>query len=698
MKTDYSCDAVPSKKTVHELRKTAEGQNELRSRGKPPQGHMLRNWAQDRPFIAWDGEGETWCDNSHHYILFGSSTGASVQGQSVTTRECLDLLLEVEKLNPHAIHVGFAIGYDTDMILADVPDNVMDRLIREHTARWGPYRLEQYRGKYFQVSRTIDGQKIVTRVWDIFSFFRTSFVNVIDQYLSLEQEIISFIRQRKKERKQFTYAEIETEIKPYWELELKFTIELMDRFRQLMIIAGFNMSQWGGPGYLASYVFKKHRIIEHIERELPKEVLTASQYACQAGRFQLWKTGRIGHKIYKVDINSAHPSGIRKLPSLKGREWYHVTNPRELLQLLARNNYGLYKIVYGSRLLKGSNVDINKVLSAPHPFFTRDNHGCIRYPPLVSGWRWTPEIVEAIPSFVGLDANFEIEEAWILDDSGKRPFEFIQEYYDQRLIWKREKNAAEYPLKLVINSIFGKTAQRVGWNKETNEPPRYHQLEWAGYITSHTRSILWPAIWQAYEKGGLIGAETDSVMSTQPLNLDYGTGLGQWDLEVWDDLIYLQNGVYFYKKNGEWKSKIRGLDPESLTLDNALEQLSRIDMRQPFSKKNDTNHSPIVGETTRFITTKMALHRGSKRNVWETSPRQLRLDFGTKAIHNPELCGNCQDYRPPSEAPHDLVIEYKPQNWVDHPHPLPWRPLTSEAEEYLEEFQSGEEYIDQTMV
>lgn len=690
MKTDYTFHTAPIRKTVHQLRKTAEGQNELRKCGRNPHGHLSRQWAQQRIFISWDGEGETWSDNSHHYILFGSSTGACIQGRSLTTRECLALLLEVEQQNPNAIHVGFAIGYDTDMILADVPDNVMERLIREHTARWGPYRFEQYRGKYFQVSRTINGQRIVARVWDIFSFFRTSFVNVIDQYLDLEREVIAFIRQRKKERKQFTYEDLETEIRPYWEMELKYTVELMDRFRQLMLIAGFNMSQWGGPGYLASTVFKKHRIADHIERDLPKEVLTASQYAAQAGRFQLWKIGRIGQKVYKVDINSAHPSGIRKLPSLKGCEWQHVTDRNKIMQLLGKHTYGLYYIDYTSAL-----PTEKQLLSAPHPFFTRDRRGCIRYPPIVTGWRWNAEIASSFESHTNLAADFKITEAWVLDDSGIRPFEFIQEYYDQRLLWKREKNAAEYPLKLVINSVFGKTAQRVGWNKETGEPPRYHQLEWAGYITSHTRSILWPAIWQAYEKGGLIGAETDSVMSTVPLDLDYGTQLGQWDLEEWDDLIYLQNGVYFYKKNGKWKSKIRGLDPESLTLDNALEQLSRMDMRQPYSKNSDTDHFPIVGETTRFVTTKMALHRGSPRNVWETSPRQLRLDFGTKASHVPELCDNCQgEYQPPSDAPHDLTIDFAPWNWVDHPHPLPWRPLTGEAEE----FQSGEEYIDESIV
>lgn len=38
---------------------------------------------------------------------------------------------------------------------------------------------------------------------------------------------------------------------------------------------------------------------------------------------------------------------------------------------------------------------------------------------------------------------------------------------------------------------------------------------------------------------------TDAVFSTRPLNLDLGSGLGQWEEKLWPDLFSAQPGVYF---------------------------------------------------------------------------------------------------------------------------------------------------------
>ena len=38
---------------------------------------------------------------------------------------------------------------------------------------------------------------------------------------------------------------------------------------------------------------------------------------------------------------------------------------------------------------------------------------------------------------------------------------------------------------------------------------------------------------------------TDAVFSTQPLSLDIGEALGQWEEKVWPDLFIAQPGVYW---------------------------------------------------------------------------------------------------------------------------------------------------------
>jgi hypothetical protein len=89
---------------------------------------------QDREFIAWDGEG--WTEHRadhvltesgkcvggcvHHYFLFGASSGDSVRAESLSTVECLNVMLTCASQNPSAIHVGYAFTYDVNMILKDV--------------------------------------------------------------------------------------------------------------------------------------------------------------------------------------------------------------------------------------------------------------------------------------------------------------------------------------------------------------------------------------------------------------------------------------------------------------------------------------------------------------------------------------------------------------------------------------------------
>ena len=51
---------------------------------------------------------------------------------------------------------------------------------------------------------------------------------------------------------------------------------------------------------------------------------------------------------------------------------------------------------------------------------------------------------------------------------------------------------------------------------------------------------------------------TDSVFSTQPLSLDIGERLGQWELQIWPDMFIAQPGVYWSPSDAEKSVKSRG--------------------------------------------------------------------------------------------------------------------------------------------
>lgn len=320
--------------------------------------------------------------------------------------------------------------------------------------------------------------------------------------------------------------------------------------------------------------------------------------------------------------------------------------------------YGIYGVEYNASW-DGDHED----LFAPRPFFYRDDRACIHYPPFVSGFYWAPEVQAALDE----GRQLKIVGGWELSSDGGRPFEWVQDVYDQRQIWKRQGIEAQRALKLLLASLYGKMSQRVGW-QPGRRIPSCHQLEWAGYVTSGARAMLWRAIMQAYRSGGLIACETDSVITTTPLDLPVSKQLGEWDLETYDDIVYLQTGVYWLLAGKTWQPKFRGCDPDSLHIRQVLRYLDRVDLREKYG--------PYIGRTTRFVGGKEALNTDLSRwRSWETRRKNINVGMDGKRIHVPELCPQCRDgYIKPSEGMHSLAVSTVFADW-SNPHTLPWREM-----------------------
>lgn len=243
--------AVP----VPDLLKSEAGKQLLRSRGY--RGSKVHN-TMTRPFVAWDGEGVDNPDGTHNYVLFGSSTGHYIQGEELRTVDYLDTLLRCEFDNPDAIHVGFAFGYDSEMILRDLPEIALRQLFLHNWIYWGRYRIEYIRGKYFQVGARFAGRNLSIRVWDIFSFFHVSFVAAVKDYLG-DVPGMAEIEKGKRARGTFTYDQVEGFVKPYWQSELSITVQLADKLRDLLHQADIRLTRWHGPGALVSYMFREEK-------------------------------------------------------------------------------------------------------------------------------------------------------------------------------------------------------------------------------------------------------------------------------------------------------------------------------------------------------------------------------------------------------------------------------------------------------
>lgn len=594
--------------------------------GKFPEAwHRSREYGT-RPFICWDGEGITYDgDTVQSYVLFGCSAGRRVLSASLSTEECLDLLIRTEEEFPEAIHVGFALQYDWNMIFRDIPVKALHVLYKKNRVRWKNYKIEYRPGKWTTITRG----KTTIRVFDVFGFFQSSFVAALERFLGETAELDQ-IRAGKEQRKTFEFSELRSLIIPYWEAELRLMVRLMDSLRDDLDRAGIRIRSWHGPGAVASTVFRAQNI-QLAKGEPPREVNRAAQYAYAGGRFELFRCGHHPGKVYEYDINSAYPAAIAELPNLADGRWERVNE-------FDPTAFGVWYCQY-------SYTDRDRFW-VPHPLFCRNSHGHVTFQDLVSGWYWTPE-ASLVPD--------SVQGGYIFRHNGSAPFAFVRDMYAQRKKWKAEGNSAERAYKLALNSLYGKMAQRVGW-LEGRPLPRWHQLEWAGYVTSATRAKLWQAIAQSPKN--IVAVETDAVFSLVPLDLPTSSALGDWELEEFDWITYVQNGVYWGGKDGKTIEKYRGYDKGSLDYSEIWDYLA-----------NPTGRN-LTGRTTRFIGMGLGLHTSATWRSWQVSERNLVLGGGGKRQHLPLLCPSCKAGIPLTESLHPLACTSGLGR--SHPHSLPW--------------------------
>jgi hypothetical protein len=463
---------------------------------------------RDKPFIAWDGEGP----RDAGYALFGSSAEHEICHPFLSTRECLNLVLDCERDIPDAIHVWYGSNYDVSMILKDVGWKCYSALKHWNRCTWGDYEIEHIPGKWLEVKHG----GVTAKLFDIHSFFGGSYVNALrDMGVGTDAEIELLISEKAR-RPEFLWAEID-EIREYWRLELRLMPELCEILRSAFLDFGFDVRSWHGPGALANMAMQKHNV-QQARTVSPDVVRKAARYAFAGGRFEMFRGGLVrGRTIYNADIHSAYPSFCALLPDLSAGHW---RKGREYEPGL----FGVYRIRY-----KAAPSPLR-----PFPLFHRLSGGQVVWDNHVEGWYWGPEA-----SLVADDPHAVFEESYIFDETspGNRPFAWIADYYRQRQAYIAEGSVLELTVKLIINSVYGQLAQRTGWDRNRRLPPRSHQLEWAGYITSSCRAAVYRAAMECGDD--ILSIDTDGLFSLGTFrNLDLGSALGQWEIKRYDGGIF----------------------------------------------------------------------------------------------------------------------------------------------------------------
>lgn len=530
-------------------------------------------------FTAWDGEGVD-TPEGHQYILIsaGWKRGKTAwqyrdlvapPGERLTTLQILDFMAEVVAQIPQkGHHVSYSFGYDAVHILRDLdwPEAkyaLMDSYKRrgwvgKNSVKYTPRKLLSV---WFP-QRAVGGSKHwsgLLRLWDVFGFFQSSFVSAVEDWLGPDYPDLGIIREGKGERGTQADRERLTE---YCHAELRALVLMMEKVFGGFKEMGLSLKRWDGPGAAASAAFRLYMPKDWFE--VAREPLASNQALYQAaqhayfgGRVEMIRYGCHRGDLYLYDLNSAYPAALVQLPDLSAGEWQQVKTPTSSVAVCQ------VKWVSGQTMIG--------------PFPLRRAKGTVVYPLRGIGWYWWPEVEAAIAS----GAEVEIMDCWqfVPRDPGARPFSWVADLYARRQVAiQRGEGGLQKAIKLVINSLYGKTAQQVGYiprleqivdyrrdvieefdNGLAKVPP-YYNLVVAGWITSWCRAQVARA---AGNGEGIIAIATDGVVSTQPLDLEVDTvkKLGGWSLTFEEDatFVLVQSGVYYTRtREGVWKERSRG--------------------------------------------------------------------------------------------------------------------------------------------
>jgi len=606
--------------------KSAQGKASRKKYRHDNSKHTTDQSYLSRKIVAVDGEGLNITrgkrKGDHIYIMLAISdcepliSEAAAFGKGLNTRDILQYLWG--HLQPENINVIYGGSYDFNLWIRDL---LHDEVKAVYKSSYGtpPIWYEEFglrwiKGKAFEIT---DGKRTIT-INDVISFFQRPFIQACDEYLGTYEGREQLVREKAR-RGNFRADEIAS-ISDYNQLELRLLVDLVGELRQRLNRVGLRPRRWNSPGAIASALFLREGVKDHRNEYLPPGVMEAARYAYAGGRFEMIKYGAVQKDVYEYDLNSAYPRALLNVPSLANSRWIHSEKWDSNV-----SDFAMYRVRF-----TGTRADI------PAPIFVRGENGTIAYPLNAINWIWSPELESLIEYCKVVEgATFEVFESWVcIPATDYKPFHFIAPLYRMRQKLKALKDGAHVGIKLALNSLYGKLAQQVGWKAASGRHPvrvpTYHQLEWAGYVTSWCRSRVLLAALTNIES--VIAFETDALFTTEPLNVDTGEGLGQWGMDHFRSLTYVQSGHYYGTlTDGEEVVKCRGVDKGFI---------SRAAVEQRLTEPESTR--TLQASLTRFYGVGIALARGLDAYWcrWLTEPKQLQLMPTGKRIH--AACKLCE--------------------------------------------------------
>ncbi len=389
---------------------------------------------------------------------------------------------------------------------------------------WKKYHLEYFPGKSLRIKK---GHHSVL-FFDIMQFFGGSLSSAYEKNIKkLSKEYLEI----KSKRSEFTlryYNHNKKKIRNYCIQDCKLTKELSEKWITLFNNAFlFYPVKWTSAGYLAEKVLINNGVYLPKFADIPYSIQELAFKSYFGGRIELIKRGYIG-KAYLYDINSAYPDAIANFPDVTQGKWIKRKSIHQDAKL------GFFKI----------QCDIpNDYVITPFPFKANN---VILYP---SGKFITYCTLKELQACKSKSIYHILEGYQFISNTDTYPYrEFIYSLYQKRQKLKQDNNPLEQPIKIILNSIYGKTGQKInGIMGNLFNPIMF------AHITGYTRAKLYDFMTRNGLELDIVAFATDSICTTRKLDID-SKRLGDFSFDnEGSDVFYLQNG--FYRFNEKWKQR-----------------------------------------------------------------------------------------------------------------------------------------------
>jgi hypothetical protein len=336
------------------------------------------------------------------------------------------------------------------------------------------------------------------------------------------------MKDKRSEFSPWYYNHNKKKIRNYCIEDCVLTKQLAEKWITLFHDAfSFYPAKWPSSGYLAEKVLINNGIEFPKFSSIPFEVQDLAYRSYFGGRFEMIKRGFIG-QAYLYDINSAYPFAITQIPDLTQGKWIQRKSIHPDAKL------GFFEI----------ESDIPDDTYIP-PFPFRAN-GQLIFP---SG-RFITYCTLAELQTCKNPHWYKILNSWqFVPSLESYPYKkFIEKLYQKRLELKQNGSPMQLPIKIILNSIYGKTGQKI--NRIIGN--LFNPVLFS-FITGFARAQLYRFVVDNNMEKQTVAFATDSICVTKKLGID-SQKLGEFSFEKSaNDVFYLQNG--FYRFDHTWKQR-----------------------------------------------------------------------------------------------------------------------------------------------